>query len=364
MASWDPMAEPLETSQTGESTGVDAIWDINDARFKITQRDHVRLHVDLLRKCAKAVPWQSTPDPCPDLTWHKPTCSFEDWKHKDVKVELGAGIAYIRLNRPDDGNTLSDGVIAGLCDALFILHARSDIRVAVFTGEGKMFCAGMDPKGDPFGFRVKTTAEARKTTEADGQDALACGVFPDGEVNIGKLFQANFWHVWASLPQFTICLANGSALGDGMGCLCCCDMVIALKTSFFGFEDSKFGMVNAIISPYVLARVGAGTAKKMFLLGKILSAEAALEKKLVNKVVESLAEANNLIKETCAELTKCGPKSVDMAKQLIMGVAGNQISEPIIFYTLSMHANAIASDEAKQACSAKKAKPWELKPIA
>lgn len=365
MAEWDPLADAPEPSGLDGVTpsDVDEFVAVDGIEGKVSRRDLERLHVDVSRRFNKECPWQTLPEPQPDLTWHTPTCTFEDWKHKDVKVDLGSGIMYVTLSKPDDNNALTDGVISALCDVLFLLHARHDIRVAVFTGEGKMLCAGRDPRGDPFGFNIQAKS---KTLEEDAQAALQGGAFPDDKVNIGRLMQAKFWHAWATLPQFTICLANGSALGDGMGCVCCCDMAIALKTSFFGFSDTKLGLVHAGISPYLLAKTSPGTAKNMFVLGQVLSAEVALEKRIVNRLVDSVAQGREAIREMCQEVTKCGPRSVQLAKELVLGVAGRQITEAIIFYTLIIVEKAKASEEARQgaqAASAKKAKPWEASPI-
>lgn len=360
---WDPLGDPPAEAAAPfvlPGAGAEALWEVENASFKVSEKDHTRLLTDMQRQCQKqGLPWSTMPDPRPDLSWHKPTCSFETWKHSAVKVKLGAGMVDITLNRPDDSNAFNDEMVAALCDAIFILHSRPDLRVAVFSGEGKMFSSGRDPRGDAYGFRIKATPEVLKAVEAE---AAASGAFPDGKVDADRLLQSKFWHTLATLPQFTIGLANGSALGEGMGFLCCCDMAIALKTSFFGFDDTQFGIVNAVVSPYVLHKMGAGETKKMFLWGKIFPAEAAQEKKIVNKVVDTLADGRKAVEELCAELTKCAPHSVDLAKQLVMGCAGNQISELIIFYTMRAAANAKASQEAQQA--AKKTKPWEQRPIA
>lgn len=356
MAEWDPMTD------LAEGTGgpdLDELWNVEGTSVKVTQRDHERLATDVLRKCDKDAPWEPMPDPCPDLTWHEPTCSFESWKHTAVKVKVSAGIVYVTLNRPKESNTFSQDMVAALCDVIFLLHSRKDLRVAVFTGEGKLFCAGRDPQGDPFGFSVKASAETLAAAKAEARDF---GAFPDMDVDPGRLMQTKFWHALITVPQFTICLANGSALGDGMGLLCCCDMAIGLKTSFFGFQETEFGVVNAVVSPYVLAKMGAGATKKMFLLGKVFSAEAARDQKIINMVVDSLADAHKAIEETCAEVTKCGPRSVALAKELVMGVAGTQVSEFLIFYTLHMAAKAKGSEEARLAKH--KVKPWEEQPIA
>jgi len=186
-------------------------------------------------------------------------------------------------------------------------------------------------------------------------------------LNMGRLLQGKLWQAWTTLPQFTICLVNGSAMGDGIGCVLCSDVAIALKTAFFDFSDTKLGLVNAGISPYLMAKTSAGAAKNMFVLGQVVSAETALAKGLVNRVVDSIADGNKAIAELCGEVTKCGPRSVQLAKELVQGVAGRQMDETIMFYVMLNAAAASRSEEAKQSAKASadgKPKPWEVEPIA
>mmetsp|Transcript_86978 Transcript_86978/g.218913 ORF Transcript_86978/g.218913 Transcript_86978/m.218913 type:complete len:375 (-) Transcript_86978:327-1451(-) len=371
MADWDPLGEP--ESSPGEALGdasaskADDFFPINESDLKMSKKDMERMFLDLERKLDKDSPWKSMPDPRPDLSWRKPTCTLEDWKHNDVKVALGKSIAYVTLNRPADNNILSDGVVAGLCDAVILLHGRPDIRVVVFSAEGKMFCAGRDPKGDNYGFNIQPPAATPKALEEDGKEALEAGAFPGGNLNMGRLLQGRLWQAWSTLPQFTISLVNGSAMGDGIGCVLCSDVAIALKTAFFDFSETKLGLVNAGISPYLMAKTSAGAVKNMFVLGQVLSAETALAKGIVNRVVDSIADGNKVIAELCGEVTKCGPRSVQLAKELVQGVAGRQMDETIMFYVMLNAAAASRSEEAKQSAKASadgKPKPWEVEPIA
>merc|ERR1719188_2655698 len=99
----------------------------------------------------------------------------------------------------------------------------------------------------------------------------------------------------------------------------------------------------------------------------MMSAEVALERCILNRVVESMADGHAVVKEVCQELTKCAPCSVQLAKELVLGVAGRQVDETIIFYTMAMATKAAGSEEAKQSIAATAAqtpRPWETTPIA
>lgn len=322
----------------------------------VARRDMERVVSDLGRKFAREAPWSGMPQSKADFSWHTPSCTLENWRHTDVKVQLGPGIAHVTLNRPDDNNTLTEGIVAGLCDAVVSLHSRPDIRVVVFSGEGKLLCAGRDPKGDSYGFNVKPGDRDPQKLESEGQEALDGGAFPDGKINSGRLLQGKLWEAWAMLPQFTICLANGSAIGDGMGFVVCSDATIAIRTAFFGFSDTKVGLVSATLSPHLLSKTWASAAKNMLVLGQVLSAESAHEKGLVTRVVDGAEEARGAVAQLAAEVAKCGPGAVQAAKELVLGVAGRQVDESVMFLSMALAARASASDEAEQARAGER--PW------
>lgn len=330
-------------------------------------------------------PWCQAPDPKPDLMWHTPTCDSYDWKHKDVKFEVSDGIAYVILNRPSENNSMNDTLGAGINDALYALHARPDIRVAVFTGEGRMFCAGGDPKswqaearqarGEIFegdgtvGNHIPLKPQTDEVMEHLyhlGQRAVAAGAFPSGVPDIGRLCAALQWHTWTTLPQFTIALVNGSAMGGGVGCVCCCDMPIACKKAFFTLSEVRIGVIPATISPYVVAKIGTVNAKRLFCTAENLSAVRAKEIGMVTEVVENMKEGHIRIKEILAQVSLCGPRAVETTKRLCVGVANRPINEPLMFYTAAMASKAAATDEAKmgkEAAKANKPMPWEAAPI-
>lgn len=139
----------------------------------------------------------------------------------------------------------------------------------------------------------------------------------------------------ALLPQFTMCLCNGSAMGDGMGLVCVCDMAIAVKGSFFCISDVKVGLIPGIISPYIMAKTGNGIAKKIFCTAENMTTEAAMQNRIVEEVVGNLQDGKKMVKDMCEALTKCPPGTVEFSKKLMLGVAGQQNQEPLMHYQLA-----------------------------
>jgi len=349
---------------------VDDTYELEGSTARVVKRDFDKAMEAFWNKMSKEEPWEKMPDPKCDLGWHIPSCTLEAWRHTDVKCELGEGIVYFILNRAADSNKLNGSMIAALTDAIFLLHSRRDLRVAVFTGEGTMFCAGGEPKADGGGaFEQTVTAEVHSVRQALAEKALKAGAFPDGQVSMGRLLQTKLWHAWATVPQFTICLANGSAMGDGIGLITCCDYAIGLSNAFFSLSDVKIGLVPAAITPYIVAKTGNGIAKRIFCTSENMSGARAVENGILDETVDSIADGHKMVGRMCEQLTACGPRTVEAAKELVFGVAGQQIIEPLFFYTSMMGIKVACSEEAqaaRAAVGAGRPKPWEataIKPL-
>mmetsp|Transcript_51369 Transcript_51369/g.112599 ORF Transcript_51369/g.112599 Transcript_51369/m.112599 type:complete len:375 (-) Transcript_51369:134-1258(-) len=314
-------------------------------------------------------PWNKVPDPRPDLSWYFPTAPLDNWPHDGLKIETGEGITYATMNRPGEDNKLSDSMITALADCCFNLQYRKDMRVVVLSGAGAMFCGGGDHLKDnaaSFKKSIEQNEGVKRSVDAIISRARAAGAFPDGHTKVGSMLKMKLFHTWSVLPQFTFALVNGSAVDDGVGLACMCDLVIAVKSAYFSLTEVKRGFSHTLIAPYLVSKLGLGTAKRLVASSSLLSAEKAKLAGMVNELVESVQEGHALIKDLCEVITACGPRSVEAAKQLVMGVGGKPITEFVMFYTGKMLAMVTVSDEARDgmAClQARKPKPWEEKPI-
>merc|ERR1719160_464220 len=141
-----------------------------------------------------------------------------------------------------------------LNDAACELGRRSDIRVVVLRAEGKMFCAGGDPK---------SFADAQAMTTGDNRKAA---------ISFMK-----FLYFFQCLPQFTIALVQGSTMGSGLGLLAVCDMVCAVKAARFTASEVKLGASPATFAPFIAQKVGVTNAKRLCCTGENLTAEKCCE---------------------------------------------------------------------------------------
>jgi methylglutaconyl-CoA hydratase len=243
--------------------------------------------------------------------------------------EVKKGVAYITMNRVAANNALNDSLSAGLFDAVHECRGRTDIRVVVLKANGKMFCAGGDPKSF--------------------QDAAAMS---DADNKRGALEFAGFLYTFQTLPQFTVCLAQGSAMGGGVGLVSICDMCIAVKAAHFTLSEVKLGVIPATISPYVVGKIGVSNAKRLFCTAENCNADLAKSMGLVTDVVDSADAFPAKVKEICDKITMCAPAAVASAKKLVMNVANQPVSQELINYTSDELSRVKKTEEAKDGMKA------------
>lgn len=239
-----------------------------------------------------------------------PKCKSDNWSHSDVNFEIGQGIAYITLNRPASNNALNDTISQGLHDAVFELQHRLDVRIVVLRAEGKMFCAGGDPK---------SFSDAVAMTDADNRKA--------------SISFMKFLNFLSGLPQFVVGLVQGSTMGSGIGLLCACDMVIAVNSARFTVSEVKLGTAPVTIAPFLVGKVGPTVAKRMLCTAENMSAEAAKHAGLIQQIVEDEMDFSNAVAGICEKLTLCAPIATSRSKKLVTNVAQRPLSTQLLDYT-------------------------------
>ena len=205
-------------------------------------------------------------------------------------------VEYLSLNRPDVRNAFNDELIAELTAwADTIRHDRS-VRVVVLGGAGKSFCAGAD---------ITWMARTIEYSEEENiRDATAAS----------RMFAA-----LNTLPLPLVGRVHGAALGGGAGLAAVCDIVVAAESALFGFTEVKLGILPAVISPFVLAKIGRSAARELFLTGARFSAARARELGLVHAVVpEETLDAT--IDTYVQEILGGGREAIAAAKDLIANV--------------------------------------------
>lgn len=218
-------------------------------------------------------------------------------KYNTLKFEITDDIARVTLNRPDVHNAFNDEMLSELIEAFGDLHERgTEIRAVVITGEGRSFCAGAD-----INWMKRMIDYSYEENIADSNLIADC------------------MYALYNLPQPTIARVNGAAIGGGMGLVTASDIAIAADTAKLSLSEVKIGLVPACISPYVIMRAGPAACREFFITGERLSAEKALEYRLVNEVVP-LNLLDEAVEARLKQLRSSGPEALAAAKELIRDV--------------------------------------------
>ena len=206
-------------------------------------------------------------------------------KPQTIILERDGGIARVRFNRPDVRNALDAQMIAEVTEAFRTFSDDASVRGVVLEGEGKMFSGGADINYMRAGLDLGE--------EENYQDAL----------RLSDMFAAI-----EECAAPVVARVHGAALGGGSGLIAACDIVIAADDAVFGFTEVKLGIVPAVISPFVLRKIGHTHARALFTSGERFGADRALRIGLVHEVV-AYPELHAAVKMKTDELMSCGPQA-------------------------------------------------------
>jgi len=212
-----------------------------------------------------------------------------------------AGIWRVMLTRPEVHNAFDAELIDDL-RRTFTGMARQPshaLRAVVLSGDGPSFCAGADIRW--------MRASLELTPEQNEQDALA----------MAEMFDAI-----DTCPVPVIARVHGAVLGGGMGLCAVSDLVIAEAGARFGFTETRLGILPAVISPFVIAKIGETHARALFPGGRRFDATRALRIGLVHELVEGEAALDDAVAIAVADLLAAGPSAARAAKAMVREVRG------------------------------------------
>lgn len=210
-----------------------------------------------------------------------------------IEIERSGPRANLWFNRPEVHNALSPELGAALVTALHQLAHDDAVRVVVLGGRGPSFCAGADIGA------MKASANASFEANLAEAEKLA-GTFA----------------ALADLPKPVVVRLHGGVLGGGMGLCSACDIAVASDDAKFGLTEVRLGILPALISPYVIRRLGDARARELMLTGERFGAARALDLGLVHYVVPA-AELDAKVDERVGELLKGGPAAQHRIKMLL-----------------------------------------------
>lgn len=220
-------------------------------------------------------------------------------------TERDGAVLRLTLNRPEVRNAFDEEVIGALAEAGREAARDRTVRAVVLAGHGKVFCAGAD-----LAWMSKAIAYTREENRRDAEDL------------------ARMLETLDTLPVPVVGRVHGAALGGGAGLVAVCDIVVAADDATFGFTEVKLGIIPAVISPYVVHKIGPSAARELFLTGARFSARRARRIGLVHEVV-SESELDEAVDGCLSEIFTGGPGAIAAAKALIREISGSRSADVI-----------------------------------
>lgn len=244
-------------------------------------------------------------------------------KLERLELEAEDGVARVWLNRPETRNAFDGLMVTELRKVVGDLGADTSVRVVVVGGRGKVFCAGAD-------------LEWMKAMATFGRE--------DNLREAGEM--AELFSAISASPKPVVARVHGAALGGGAGLVAACDIAVAALGTRFGFTEVRLGLIPAVISPYVVGRIGESAARELILTGERFDATRAHEIGLVRAAVP-VEDLDAAVDDRVQALLQAGPRALAEAKALLRLVAGRP-AEDVRADTIERIASVRASAEGQE----------------
>jgi len=217
----------------------------------------------------------------------------------------GRGVATLTLAREAKHNALSAQMLAELTQAAADLGADEAVRVVILAAAGKTFCAG----GDLGWMQAQMGMDAAIRAREAGKLATMLGALN-------------------RLPKPLIGRLHGNAFGGGVGMAAVCDVAIGVDSLKMALTETKLGIIPATIGPYVIARMGEGRARRVFMSGRVFDAAEAVELGLLARTVPE-TELDAAVEREVEPYLACAPGAVAAAKKLAQDLGGAATEEAV-----------------------------------
>jgi len=237
-----------------------------------------------------------------------------------ILVTRDGPIVRLTLNRPDVRNAFDEEFIRTMIARVTEIAEDRSIRAVVLAGAGKAFCAGAD-----LAWMAKAIAYSHAENLGDAEDL------------------ARMLERLDTLPMPLIGCIHGAVLGGGVGLVAVCDIVVAADDAMFGLSEVRLGILPAVVSPYVVRKIGISAARETFMTGSRFGAARAREIGLVHDVVPE-DELDEAVGRRLHEILSGGPMAIAAAKALIRQVAGMNPGDVIGLTTNSIAAQRVSAE--------------------
>lgn len=247
--------------------------------------------------------------------------------YKRLLIDNRGGAAYVTLNRPELLNALDETALDEITKAFKEMAKDPGVRAAVISGAGKDFCAGAD-----IGWMRRAADYGKALAKKDATRLISmCRAVDEA-------------------PFAVVARVHGNCFGGALGIVGASDIVVAEAQARFRFSEVRLGLIPAIVSTFVLPKIGIGAARRLFLTAESFSAETARAVGLVHAVTP-LADLDREVGRVVDQVLKNGPAAVKEAKAYIQRLEGMTRAERIA-HSVSVLARIRSTPEAKEGLSA------------
>jgi isohexenylglutaconyl-CoA hydratase len=219
--------------------------------------------------------------------------------YANILLTREGAVARLTLNRPDRRNALTHAMMLELEDAFGRVRDDRTCRVLVLRGAGGHFCAGGD---------LDAMADMPPKPADGAADPLVPAYRQFGDALLAL----------ANLPQATIAIVEGSAVGGGFGMACCSDVVILHDSARFGVPEPKVGFIPSQILPFVARRLGQGPMRDLAVTSRLIDAEEAVRLGIGRHRCSTTAEIAKTLRGLIEDILKGEPQAVATAKRLVL----------------------------------------------
>jgi len=231
------------------------------------------------------------------------------------------GVAWITLDRPQQHNAFDDEMITGLIGVLESIEEDELVRLVVLSGAGKSFSSGADLNW------------MRRMADFDEQRNRA-----DARQLADLMYRLNHF------PRPVVARVHGAAFGGGIGLIACCDIVVASSNTIFCLAEVRLGLAPAVISPYVINKIGESASRRYMLTAERFEASDAQRMGLVHEIVAE-SELDARVERLLEDLLRGGTCAQAATKQLLLEVGGVPLGDKVIEQTVSCISTLRASEE-------------------
>jgi methylglutaconyl-CoA hydratase len=245
-----------------------------------------------------------------------------------IQLTQAKKVTTIWLNKPEVHNAFDEVMVDEITTAFKELGTDIETRIIVLRAKGESFSAGAD-----LNWMEKVASYSPEENLKEAQNLAQC------------------FHMIYSSSKPTIALIHGASFGGANGLLASCDIAISEENAMFSFSEVNLGIIPAVISPYVIKRIGEFPAKEMMLTGIKFNGNKAHQIGLVNVSCQH-EDMEEQLDKYIQHLLSSGPKAISLCKNLIREVATKTFSGELIDFTARQIASVRASDEGKEGLKA------------